>query len=349
MSTPNEGPAPQRTAQEQRAADIFNSLSDSQRVAMMRAIRTHEILAPVHTAIERSVAYTEASINDLRDYGQHLATGARMVRADLAERATAAKGAVTQFRDNTARRAGTARTNVASRADALSASVAKLVKDARDGVTGGVKWTKTTAAAVAAGAVDKANAGKTMVTDGIAAGQKAVASGIATGQKAVNDGIAAGQKAVASGIATGREAVGKAGRWFNEQISNAAAKASATFAGIAERRMDPALRGPDLSLPDNLRVNQHLTEIASAQTPEQLNTAMGNLSTFANERLSQMGGAQAGVAEAKNAARVAFSGVGERAGEPRAQATTGQAQADQGAAARPNLTKAEPKGPKIGG
>ncbi|TDO45088.1 hypothetical protein EV643_114233 [Kribbella sp. VKM Ac-2527] len=390
MSTPSEGPARSWTPGDvQAAAKVFADLNTSEQQALMRSIRTHEILAPVHNAIERSVAFTRASIEGLSDYAQQLAVGARMLGQSATDRATQfgqnvaaragqVRDATTQFGQNTAQRAGAVRENASNRGTQLSARVAELVKNARDGVTGGVNWAKNTAADVATRAAEGVNAGRQAAVNlgnqamdagrqAVDAGRQAVQTGrdaavnfgqqaVETGRQAVETGrqtaVNVGNQAVAAGrqaVEAGREAAGRAGRWFNNQISNAAAKASATFAGIAERRMDPALKGPDLSLPDNLRINQHLTEIASAQTPDQLNNAAGNLATFINERRQQMTGTQMSAQEASNLARVAFSGVGERAGETRPAQAAGQGQDNQGAQARPNLTKPEPKGPKIGG
>jgi hypothetical protein len=323
VSTPNEGPARSWTPGDvQAAAKVFAGLNTSEQKALMRSIRTHEMLAPVHNRIERTVAFTRASIEGLSDYAQQLAAGGRAWASAAADRVGQVRDSANQFRQNTAERVGTVKENAGNRAGALSARAAELVKQAREGASNKVEWTKTSAAGLANRAVAGMNAGR---------------------QTAVNlkdQAVAAGQQKVASGVAAGREAAGKVGRWFNNQISKAAVKASATFAGIAERRMDPALQGPDLKLPDNLQLTQHMAEIASAQTPEQLNTAMGNLSTFANEKLTQMQGAQAGVAEAQNAARL-LQGVAPASGitGKSAPQAAGQAQGQQGEAV--NLNKGQ--------
>jgi hypothetical protein len=293
----------------------------------------------VHNAIERTVAFTRASYEGLSDYAQQLAAGGRAWAQSGMERVGQVRDAASRLRQNTVERAGTAKENAGNRAGALSARAAELVKQAREGVNAG----RQMAVNFGNQAMDVGRQAVELGRQTVETGRQMATDGIAAGRQMATDGIAAGQKAVASGVTAAREAPGKVGRWFNNQISNAAAKASAAFAGIAARRQDPALQGPDLKLPDNLRVVQHLAEISSAQTPEQLNTAAGNLATFINERRQELVGAQAGVSDAQTMAH-ALQGVAPASEIPgkHAPQATGPAQGQQhGEAAKVNMQKKE--------
>ncbi|TWD73430.1 hypothetical protein FB561_7319 [Kribbella amoyensis] len=137
------------------------------------------------------------------------------------------------------------------------------------------------------------------------------------------DLVASGKEAAGKAVAAGKETAAKGSRWFNQKISNGAARASAAFAGIAARRSSPELQGPDLKLPTNLQLAEHLSHVATATTPEQLAKAEANLGKFIDAKRTELQSAQTGVNKAQNLAW-ALQGSSPAAGAVQQKPAAGQ-------------------------
>ncbi|GAA1549015.1 hypothetical protein [Kribbella lupini] len=242
MSTPNEGPEtagrPQSLSQDSLQA--LSSLTPAQQEAMNHVVNAVKTVAPMINAVARGIQVIRQTMARLSQRAVQLASSARSM-------GQAAVGSVRQTATNT-------REATSNRASELSQQASDAVGRARDGAVNARDWTVDQAVGLTQRAAEglnaagrgAANAGRAVADAGrtaVAAGQDLAGRAAAAGRQ----GLAAGQSAAGQAVAAGQAAAGRAGRWFNQQISRGAAKASATFAGIADRRNN-GLTSPDQKL-----------------------------------------------------------------------------------------------------
>ncbi|ADB34650.1 hypothetical protein Kfla_5644 [Kribbella flavida DSM 17836] len=246
MSTPNEGQGFSWTPGDAAgAARVLSELGPREQQALGRVIRAAAAVGPVINGVARGIRVIRNTMSRLSEFAQRLAGTARNLRAGARERATS-------VRQSSSERAGAMSQQTREAVDRARGGAVNAATWAANSVVGGAQAIGRVAAAAGRATADVGRqAGAAVADAGRQAGAAVADAGRQAGAAVADAGRQAGAAAANAGrqaVAAGQEAAGKAGRWFNAQVSRGAAKASAALAGLAARRMDPTLTSPDQKL-----------------------------------------------------------------------------------------------------
>ncbi|GAA1684643.1 hypothetical protein GCM10009745_31350 [Kribbella yunnanensis] len=287
MTTPQQEATGQNSARE-----YFESLNEADQLAMRRAMNVFRALAPIYDAVNRTVEFTrrtshrlsegaQSLVSQTQQYGREAADWASRTGTNLVDRAA-------DLRDRAGVAAEVAATRVGEGLDTAGQVISNRATATRDAVVSGAGTARN---AVVSGAGTARNA----VVSGAGTARNAVVSGAGTAREAVVSGAGSARDAVVSGAGNVRDAAvdagqraaalaGRASRWFQEKVSNTAARAAAGYHAVKEFN-DPGLNneaaptpgGPEVSAQAITAVSAQVLAYVQAQSQEQQQSALQQL------------------------------------------------------------------------
>ncbi|MGC4940598.1 hypothetical protein [Kribbella sp. DT2] len=266
MSTPNEGPetAVRQPGLTPEAFRALGTMTPAQQQAMNHVVNAVKAVAPMINAVAKCIRGIRNTFARLSQAAQRLRSTDRALNPSQGGRHRAERSSAGQQ----------ATAGPAQQAGELSAPTREATVQARDR---GRSLVRDAGMALAKGA-DKAlrSAGRwawSKVQQGQAVVGDAVTKQVVRGQMWANEKVvpvvqAADDKLTQAADWAGGK-VDEAKAYGNQQMSRAAAKASATLAAFAERRNDPTNNVPGQELPKaDLAFAQQVAEIVSSQNPD---------------------------------------------------------------------------------
>ncbi|MFC9690210.1 hypothetical protein ACFTSF_16815 [Kribbella sp. NPDC056951] len=294
MTTPQQEATGQNSARE-----YFESLNEADQLAMRRAMNVFRALAPIYDAVNRTVEFTrrtshrlsegaQSLVSQTQQYGREAADWASRTGTNLVDRAA-------DLRDRAGVAAEVAATRVGEGLDSAGQAISNRATATRDAVVSGAGTARNAVAAGAGTAREAVGTARNAVVSGAGTAREAVVSGAGTAREAVVSGASSARDAVVSGAGNVRDAAvdagqraaalaGRASRWFQEKVSNTAARAAAGYHAVKEFN-DPGLNneaaptpgGPEVSAQAITAVSAQVLAYVQAQSQEQQQSALQQL------------------------------------------------------------------------